>query len=172
MLHWIDYSRWLLGVLQNAVTSCPFANAFHVKWRPVFPVAPNTKIFILFFNWWSSLIDENYKIELKCELYMYCIIIERLLNFTWRERKNKNAFENVPKSCESKESNSIFWIWDNLQKQKCFFTWLLISCPIHRASQSQYSSKAVFWAPKSVFEKYFQIISYVQIWLLVTFWMP
>ena len=43
---------------------------------------------------------------------------------------------------------------------------------VFRASQSQYSSKDVFWAPKSVFEKYFQIISYVQIWLLVTFWMP
>ena len=41
-----------------------------------------------------------------------------------------------------------------------------------RAFQSQYSSKADFWAPKSVFEKYFKIISYVQIWLLVMFWMP
>ena len=37
--------------------------------------------------------------------------------------------------------------------------------------QSHQRFKADFRAPKSIFEKYFKIILYFQIWLLVTFWM-
>ena len=42
---------------------------------------------------------------------------------------------------------------------------------VFKAFQSHQRFKADFRAPKSIFEKCFKIISYVQIWVLVTFWM-